>query len=442
MTPKTNPHPEQQHPHMRRAPRAAHPTAGAGSRPASRTGGVRRGTAPHRAPGRRPQAPAGRGARAASPRPRARSGAAPRRRGWPLALGGAAVAVIAILAIWGLASAIGGALSGGGAPEGGDGSRGGQATVLDSAASDPGDIVIGVNGDEDTMVLAGEDYLEAGAHAASPSKGILTPDIETSGEVDSSKAGDYTVTYTVSDGAGHTASAKRTVHVVDEMDTMQGSVPVLMYHYVYSADNPPESVDGNYMLDTNLEAQLAYLSDNDFYFPSFPEIQAFVKGEHSLPARSVALTFDDGEDGFLKVGGPLLEKYRVPATSFVITSDAGAAERIAASANPYISFESHSDNMHRAGGTVGHGGIISAMTGDEIVEDIETSQQVVGSGQAFAYPFGDVTDDAEAAVEETGVLCAFTTENRRAAVGDDVYALPRVRISGDYTLDGYKSLVG
>ena len=31
------------------------------------------------------------------------------------------------------------------------------------------------------------------------------------------------------------------------------------------------------------------------------------EGKHSLPAKSVILTFDDGEMGFLNVGVPLLE---------------------------------------------------------------------------------------------------------------------------------------
>ncbi len=39
---------------------------------------------------------------------------------------------------------------------------------------DPGDIVIGVNGDADTYMLRGEEYIEGGAHAASPSHGVLT----------------------------------------------------------------------------------------------------------------------------------------------------------------------------------------------------------------------------------------------------------------------------
>ena len=353
----------------------------------------------------------------------------------PALLAMAVAACVVGAAVWGVGALLGGS---GGASRQEDRPR---PVVSDETVSGPGDIVIGLNGDAETYVLLGEEYLEAGAHAAEPVDGVLNDAIEASGEVDTSKAGDYEVTYRVSDSSGHSAEVVRTVHVVEEMDTMEGGVPILMYHYVYSADNPPAQLNGNYLLDAKLEEQLAYLVENDFYFPSYPELRAFLEGEHSLPAKSVVLTFDDAEQGFLDVGIPILEKYQVPATSFVSCSDADAAQKVIDHRSPYVSFQSHSYGMHQAGGTVGHGGLISALTKDQIVEDLTHAQQILGATEAFAYPFGDVTDDGRAAVAEAGILCAFTTENAWAHVGDDVTALPRVRISGEYELAGYVALV-
>ena len=376
------------------------------------------------------------------PHPRTRTARTPRptrrRRSSvaPLVVAGIAAACVVGALAWGIVSLVG-SLGTGGAPAGVDE----RALVTDTAVSGPGEIVIGLNGDEDTYVLVGEEYLEAGAHAAEPTDGILNDKIEVSGEVDTSKAGDYEVTYRVSDSSGHTAEAVRTVHVVEEMETMQGGVPILMYHYVYSADNPPATLDGNYLLDTKLEEQLAYLVENDFYFPSYPEVRAFIEGEHSLPARSIVLTFDDAEAGFLNVGIPILEKYGVPATSFVICSDADAAQKVVDHRSPYVSFQSHSYGLHQAGGTIGHGGLISALTKDQIAEDLTHAQEILGTTEAFAYPFGDVTADGQQAVREAGILCAFTTQNSWAHVGDDVTALPRVRISGEYELAGFVALV-
>ncbi len=302
---------------------------------------------------------------------------------------------------------------------------------------DPGNIVIGVNGSETTYVLKGEQYVEGGAHAIEPEDGVLTGNIVTTGTVDTNTPGDYTVQYTVHDSTGHEASATRTVKVVDTMDKQTGGIPVLMYHYVYDPANPPADVDANWIPTTSLEPQLQYLTQNNFYYPSWPEVRAFIDGKHSLPKNSIVMTFDDGEPHFFQYGSPLLAKYKVPATSFVIGADGEALNKMKTYATPYLEYESHSFDMHRAGGTVGHGGRISAMSHQEIVDDLKQSEQVTGSLQAFAYPFGDTTPDAIEAVRETGTLAAFTTQYGWADVGADPMNLPRVRIQGTGSLDTF-----
>lgn len=398
-------------PHMRRAPR---PNRATGSRQASRYDQAsRRGQVPH-------------------------SSRNPRNSRTRIAGIAAALVLVALVGMGG--TALFRAMSKGGNPSQ---DKPGSAPVIEdsTAGGGAGEIVIGLNGSKDTYVLKGEEYLEAGAHAAEPTDGLLNDKIKTSGKVDTSKPGTYKVTYRVSDSSGHTAETVRTVHVVESMETMQGGVPILMYHYVYDPANPPADLNGNFIASTAFEQQLSYLKENDFYFPSYPEVKAFIEGKHSLPAKSVVLTFDDGEMGFLNVGVPLLEKYQVPATSFVIASDADAAQKVIDHRSPYVAFESHSFGMHKPGGNVGHGGIISAMSRDEIAADLKHAQEIVGGTQAFAYPFGDVTDDGRAAVRDAGIPCAFTTQNSWAHVGDDVTALPRVRISGEYSLDSFIALV-
>lgn len=439
-----------QQPHMRNAPRrntspahGAAPQAGARLHAAASNPAQRRSSpdAQHAPGGRSPQAHGSRRARAQGqhqPRNASRAARNHKRRRSPLSIvAGVAVLAALVFAVWNIGVALAGIVGGASAPSDSDA----ESSTIQEATVDPGDIVIGLNGDENTYVLTGEDYLEAGAHAAEPTDGILNDKIEISGDVDTSKAGDYTVTYRVKDSAGHVAEATRTVHVVDTMETQQDGIPIVMYHYVYSADNPPDDLNSNYILDTDLDAQLQYLAENDYYFPSYPELKAFIEGTHSLPAKSIVLTFDDGQSGVFTLGGPLFEKYHIPVTSFIICNNSDAGDVVVTYQNPYISFQSHSFGMHQAGGTVGHGGLISALSKDEIIEDLEHAQQILGTTEAFAYPFGDVTDDGRAAVEEAGILCAFTTKNAWAHVGDDVRSLPRVRMNGDTSLDGFISLI-
>ena len=302
------------------------------------------------------------------------------------------------------------------------------------------DVVMTLNGSKDTIVLAGEDYIESGCHVIMEDGTDLTDSVEVSGEVDAAVPGDYAITYTVNTPDGRYASTTREVHVVDDMD-VASDLPVLMYHYIYTDMDQPDVLDANYLLDTDFERQLQYLNGEGFYYPSMQEVRAFVDGKHSLPANSVVPTFDDGEPGFLDYGIPLLNEYEVPATSYLICSDEDAAYKAQAYASEYVRFQSHSYDMHRAGSDVGQGGRIHAMTEQQILEDAEAAEAILGDVQSMAYPFGDNNEAAWAALEDAGVLCAFTVKNARIAPGDNPYALNRVRISGGYTLDGFASLV-
>lgn len=306
------------------------------------------------------------------------------------------------------------------------------------------DVVMTMAGDPDTYVLVGEDYLEAGCQATDPDAGDITDSVEAESDVDTQTPGDYTVTYTATTVDGAKAQAVRNVHVVQSFDADAEDIPVLMYHYVYDESDPPANLNGNYLLNTKLAAQCEYLQKNDYYYPSFEELRAWVDGKHTLPAKSVVLTFDDGEEGFLKYGIPVLEEYEVPATSFVIAGDDGAAQNVIDYVSPFVQFESHSYNMHRAGGgNVGQGGVIHALSRQEIYEDALAVNEVLGGNGAvaLAYPFGDNNEAAWAALDDAGILCAFTVKNDRISQGDNPLALNRVRISGEYSLDSFISLV-
>lgn len=70
-------------------------------------------------------------------------------------------------------------------------------------------------GSTPVSVEAGSSYSDAGATATDTYDGDLTSSIATNNNVDINTVGSYTVTYTVTDSSGNTATATRTVNVVD-----------------------------------------------------------------------------------------------------------------------------------------------------------------------------------------------------------------------------------
>lgn len=215
---------------------------------------------------------------------------------------------------------------------------------------------------------------------------------------------------------------------------------VCMYHYVYDASNPPSDLNANYIEVKALEEQLQYLIENDYYFPTWEEVRKYVDGELLLPEKSIVLSFDDGAKSFLNVGAPLFDKYEIPVTSFLITSKDGE-KKVAAYETEFLQFQSHTHNMHRAGGNIGHGGIFPVMPHEEAVADLLKSIEICGNGEALAYPYGDYNDACVAAVKEAGFLCAFTTQYGRVFPGDDPYLLPRIRISHGQSLASFIAAV-
>lgn len=315
----------------------------------------------------------------------------------------------------------------------------GSAWTTPAAPLEDGRIVMQVNGDEDTYVRQGEDYIESGARAYDKKEGFLTDDIKTSGTVDTSTTGDYDVVYTVRNSENMESSITRTVHVVDDMDVDDDGISVLMYHYVYDEGKPPAKMDANYISSTKLEAELKWLSDNGYYYPSFAELRAYLEGTHSLPKKSVVLTFDDGEQGFLDYGTPLLNKYHVPATSYIIGSDPNFTEKVSTYMSEYVSFQSHTYDLHRDGSTnKGKGGKIWDLDQASLEQDCNQAIAQLHDAQSLAYPYGDCPDFAPAALEDCGYLCAFTVQNDQVRKGDNPYKLPRVRMFGSSALEGFE----
>lgn len=285
----------------------------------------------------------------------------------------------------------------------------------------------------------GESFTEPGYSAADENGNDLTDSVKTSG-IDPNRAGKQTLRYTVTDSKGNTTRLTRQVTILPNTEYETSGLPICMYHYVYDESNVPKGVNGNYISKGDLAEELAFLKAEDFYFPTWQEVRDYVDGKLLLPEKSIVLTFDDGAYSFLDNGIPVLEKYRTPATSFVITSKKGK-KKVRKYQSKYVTYESHSDDMHRGGGKIGHGGIFTAISREDGLADLRKSIRIVGSGDAFAYPFGDTNESCRAIVEEAGFLCAVTTQPGRAKPGDDPLMLPRQRMSRNQSLNAFRNMV-
>lgn len=83
--------------------------------------------------------------------------------------------------------------------------------------------VITILGDNPANAEIGSNYTDAGATASDSIYGDLTSNIITNGSINTSAIGEYKIDYTVSDPAGNTATATRTVNVIETSPVVASS---------------------------------------------------------------------------------------------------------------------------------------------------------------------------------------------------------------------------
>lgn len=298
-----------------------------------------------------------------------------------------------------------------------------------------------LEGGEVVMNL-GDEYREPGYTAKANDDEDLTARVTTS-STEFVTAGTHDVVYRVADDEGRYIRAHRKVKVLPNTGLESGGIVICMYHYVYDENDPPDDLHrryGNYISSQALTEEIRWLQSENYYFPTWTEVREFTEGKRILPDKSIVLTFDDGEKDTLKQLIPVLNKCRVPATCFLITSKKGDT-KVTEYTSQYLTYQSHTHDMHRSGHVKGHRGIFSVIEPVEGLPDLKKSIEICGSSDAFAYPYGDYSDSAEEMLREAGFLCAVTTQPGRVYPGDDPLLLPRQRMSLGQSLETFQSKV-
>jgi len=90
------------------------------------------------------------------------------------------------------------------------------------------------------------------------------------------------------------------------------SVPVIMYHHILNKDSfIATSIE-------NFDKQMKFISKNYKSLTS-KEFEDYKKGKINVPKNSVLITFDDGWRDNLEFAYPILKKYGLNATLFIVT---------------------------------------------------------------------------------------------------------------------------
>jgi peptidoglycan/xylan/chitin deacetylase (PgdA/CDA1 family) len=235
----------------------------------------------------------------------------------------------------------------------------------------------------------------------------------------------------------------------------RASACVLMYHRVTDTSILDFAVDNWNITPVRLEKQLQWLADGANCVPLADVLEVHPSDKKSKPV--VALTFDDGFANFRLNVLPLLERYRVPATLFVVTGHVGSEE-------PYPFDQWGQENRHRVPlaawrpitwaeiGDCLRSGLVSVgshshnhlnainardeQLQDEAVRSREVLNERIGDKPVcpYAYPYGSVRlGQVRAAycdaVRSVGFTMAVTTDVGLATPTTPRFQVPRVEVN-------------
>lgn len=207
------------------------------------------------------------------------------------------------------------------------------------------------------------------------------------------------------------------------------SVPVLNYHQINDTAENALTVKVE-----QFDHQMQYLADNGYHAITPAEmIDCWERGEQ-LPDKPVIITFDDGYIDNYDNAFPILKKYNLKATIFLISDYVGQYPNYVTwdkaremQDSGLIDLESH---------TLSH----VELTKTESRED--TLKQLQGSSEALlyhlkkparfiAYPCGSYDETVERLTEESGYRAAFTVNYGLASPKEDQrFVLNRIPIFG------------
>jgi len=191
-------------------------------------------------------------------------------------------------------------------------------------------------------------------------------------------------------------------------------------------------IDGEKLLTSvapkDFENHICYLQSKNYSFITLLEILSYIKGEITLPKKAVALTFDDGYRSVYENALPILLKYKIPATVFVVENP--DTKRLGNNA-PTL-FESEISVMKKTGLiTFGNHSKTHQMLDTLSGEDLRAE---IGTGTSFAYPGGHYSLGAIKAVQEAGYEVAFSIRPGIVRKGDNPFLIKRNVITNDMSL--------
>lgn len=203
-----------------------------------------------------------------------------------------------------------------------------------------------------------------------------------------------------------------------------------MYHSVHPDASSENRLE---VSKKDFERQMLFLKSHRYNVLPLEAIGTLIREKKNVPAKTIAITFDDGYKDNYIYAFPVLKKYNLPATIFIIVNEVGRHQNDRLSWDEIkimqdsgiITFGSHS---------LGPESLTNIKSEEKLRSEIFDSKKILEEKldneiNVFSYPEGRFNEKIKQLIMEAGYKLAVTTNPGKRFPSDDVFALKRIRIS-------------
>ncbi len=214
------------------------------------------------------------------------------------------------------------------------------------------------------------------------------------------------------------------------------NVPILLYHHIEKGRTRW------HVSPQKFEQQLAFLAANGYHTVSMTAYLDAVQNDTPLPDKPVVLTFDDGyRDNYVNAF-PLLKKYVMIGTFFIVTGQVGY---------PASMTWDEIAEMQRAGMEIGAHTIhhpfltrlpaLRAFT-EIFMSRLELMTRLKTPIQVFAYPYNDYNETVAGYARLAGFRAACIVAPHKGYRAGNLFEIPRLTVLSRIKLKSFSLMVG
>lgn len=204
-------------------------------------------------------------------------------------------------------------------------------------------------------------------------------------------------------------------------------VPILTYHHI----DEKGKTSSLSVSPENFDRQMEFLSGHNYDVISLGEFIQLKEKKINFARNTVVITFDDGyEDNYISAY-PILKKYNLAATIFIIANFIGREGYL----NQQQIKEMLSSGLIIIGSHTLTEAFLPGRSRRELEREIGLSKAILESKfnkrvDFFCYPFGHFSPDIQEIVKKYGYKAACSTNRGRKQtwLNDDLLALKRIKV--------------